>query len=149
MLTRTCAPTTSLLCLGLSLLLAGCGQDCSLIGCFESFSVQLEPAVSSTYDVEVEVDGARGAFTCELSSQSRWRITDVVGEASFDSCDGSGLYFGSGVPQYLAVSVVARDGTWTGSASGEPTIENYYPNGPDCDPFPCQRAKFTVPQQRD
>lgn len=149
MLSRICAPTTCALCLWLSLQLAGCGQSCSLIGCFESFSVQLEPAVSSSYDVEVEVDGVRGALTCELGSQSRWGITNQTGAAWFASCDGAGLYFGNSIPQVVAFSIVAQDGTWTGSASGEPTIENYYPNGPDCDPFPCQRANLTVPQGRD
>jgi hypothetical protein len=133
----------------LSLQLAGCGQSCTLIGCVESLSVQLEPAASSSYDVEVEVDGVRGTFTCELGSQSRWNITNQIGADWFRSCDGAGLYFGWGIPQVVAISIVAQDGTWIGSASGAPTIENYYPNGPDCDPFPCQRAKFAVPQGRD
>ena len=43
---------------------SGCGYGCTDRGCVAGIEVALVPSVSSTYDVELVLDGVVDAFTC-------------------------------------------------------------------------------------
>ena len=65
----------------LGLYASGCTVSCSAIGCDDTFQVDLEPEISTTYDVTLVFDGEAGAFTCELGEAGSWVVRDVVGAA--------------------------------------------------------------------
>jgi len=66
---------------------SGCGYDCTVMGCFAGIEVALVPSVSSTYDVELVLDGVVDAFTCS-KTENGWSVGDSTeGVLSF-GCDG-------------------------------------------------------------
>ncbi len=71
------------------------------------------PSVSSTYDVELVLDGVVDAFTC-IKTEDGWSVGDSTeGVLSF-GCDGFGFRLDA-TPETVGISVAAQDGSWTGS----------------------------------
>ena len=72
-------------------LASGCEElICSTAGCIAGVEVALVPGVSSTYDVELVLDGVAGALTC-TKTQDRWEPTDLTRSASVAAWDGRGF----------------------------------------------------------
>ena len=92
----------------------GCGESQCAAACISSFGnveVSFDLWVRSTYDVDLVLDGASGAFTCEggrLTNQTG--IGQVVVE-----CGEPGFWI-KATPAFVEISVTARDGSWIGSA---------------------------------
>ena len=63
---------------------SGCGYDCNHRGCSPGIEVALVPSVSSTYDVELVLDGVVDAFTC-IKTEDGWSVGD-----STEGCCGLG-----------------------------------------------------------
>jgi len=124
---------------------SGCGQACTVAGCYERVSVALEPAVGSTYDVELVLDGVAGGFTCTEFQAGEWQSTSESGSAVVISCQAEGFDL-EGAPASVEISVTAQDGSWTGSVDESPTYTTYEPNGPGCGPG-CDRGELTVLKQ--
>jgi hypothetical protein len=124
---------------------SGCGYDCTVMGCFAGIEVALVPSVSSTYDVELVLDGVVDAFTC-IKTEDGWSVGDSTeGVLSF-GCDGFGFRLDA-TPETLGISVAAQDGSWTGSISESPDYRFYQPNGAKCDgAYGCDQAELTVPK---
>jgi len=124
---------------------SGCGYDCTLKGCFASIEVALVPSVSSTYDVELLLDGVVDAFTC-IKTEDGWSVGDSTDDVLWFGCDGFGFYLNA-TPETLEISVAAQDGSWTGSVSESPDYRFYQPNGARCDgAYGCNQAEVTVPK---
>ena len=125
---------------------SGCGYDCTVMGCFAGIEVALVPSVSSTYDVELVLDGVVDAFTC-IKTEDGWSVGDSTeGVLSFFGCDGFGFRLHA-TPETLGISVAAQDGSWTGSISESPDYRFYQPNGAKCDgAYGCDQAELTVPK---
>jgi hypothetical protein len=122
---------------------SGCVYDCNHIGCMPGIEVALVPSVSSTYDVELVLDGVVDAFTC-IKTEDGWSVGDSTeGVLSF-GCDGFGFRLDA-TPETLGISVAAQDGSWTGSVDESPTYTTFQPNGPGCGPG-CPVAEVTVPK---
>lgn len=75
----------------------GCGEDqcaaaCAYYGDDEGhIFVQMGPSVTSTYDVDLELDGAAGAFTCERV-EGGWVATSQTGSGkALADCAGYGF----------------------------------------------------------
>jgi len=122
----------------------GCGDgDCAGCWGFPNVSVRLVPPVSSTYDVDLVFDGASGAFTCEGSDLSRWKVTNRTGVAqAVVECSGWGFEINT-PPESVEISVAAQDGSWTGSVKERPNYERMTVCGALCPPY----AVVTVEQQ--
>lgn len=125
------------LVLALTLSQVGCGEDTCTAACagyLGSLQVSLNPNVSSTYDVDLVLDGARGAFTCEGSgldySDSGWAgPTKQIGIAqTVVECRGREFWINA-TPESVEISVTARDGSWTGSVKES---LDYTEGGPRC-----------------
>ncbi len=128
----------------------GCTRACTLVGCWAGLIVELEPEISSTYDVELSIDGATSSFTCAMD-QEVWQVADVTGAVPFFEpwCTGAGFSLLDGYqspPRAVRVTVVAQDGNWTGSNSEEPEFKKDQPNGPGCPPV-CRAATLTIQAQ--
>ena len=121
---------------------SGCGYDCNHVGCIAGIKVALEPSVSSTYDVELVLDGAAAAFTCIKTVNGWQQVGDSVGGALLFGCDGFGFHLDE-TPETVGISVTAQDGSWTGSVDESPTYTTFQPNGPGCGPG-CPVAEVTV-----
>jgi hypothetical protein len=125
----------------------GCGEDTCAAGCLDGLRVSLNPEVLSTYDVDLMMDGAAGAFTCEGSEFSGWRgPTNQTGVAqTVVECGGSDFWIQAN-PELVEISVAAQDGSWTGSMKASPDYARA-PRCPGeselCPPF----AVVTVEQQ--
>jgi hypothetical protein len=106
---------------GLILVLAlgvmGCGEDICARGCLSGLNVGLQPWVRSTYDVDLVLDGASGAFTCEGHPTDQTGIGQVVVE-----CGAPGFWI-QATPESVEISVTAQDGSWTGSVKESPDYE--------------------------
>ena len=103
----------------------GCsGGDTCARGCLDGLVVRLDPGVSSAYDVDLVLDGADGAFSCEGSDLSGWRgPTNQTGIAQIVvECWGSEFWI-KAVPESVEVSVTAQDGSWTGSVKESPDYQ--------------------------
>ena len=119
---------------------SGCGYDCTHMGCFAGVEVSLVPSVSSTYDVELVLDGVVDTFTC-IKTEDGWSVGDSTEGVE---CDGSGFRLYA-TPETLGISVAAQDGSWTGSISESPDYRFYQPNGAKCDgAYGCDQAELTV-----
>jgi hypothetical protein len=122
---------------------SGCGgRACTAIGCSDEVRVALEPAVGSSYDVELLVDGVEGSFTCSGSEAEGWSRSEVSGGLSIWGCTGRGFEI-QGRPERVEAQVRAQDGSWTGSASEAPSYETFQPNGPKCSPT-CHVAELSI-----
>ena len=125
----------------------GCGEDTCARGCLDGLRVNFDPWVTSTYDVDLVLDGASGAFTCEGSDYSRTGLpTNQTGIAqTVAGCLGWEFWI-KAAPESVEISVTAQDGSWTGSAKESPNYERM-PRCPGeselCPPF----AVVTVEQQ--
>ncbi|MBW1762246.1 MAG: hypothetical protein JRJ64_12215 [Deltaproteobacteria bacterium] len=83
------------------------------------------PSVSSTYDVELVLDGVVDAFTC-INTEDGWSVGDSTEGVLWFGCDGFGFR--------LAISE-------------SPDYRFYQPNGPKCDgAYGCDQAELTVPK---
>ena len=131
-----------LLSLVLVLLAAGCRVECSAIGCTDVFLVNLEPEITTLYDVTLVFDGASGAFTCEFDEAGGWVVSDAVGAAVGTSCTGA-AFWPPGTPESVEITVAAQDGSWRGSLNVNPTYQTNQPNGPDCPPT-CRETRLTI-----
>jgi hypothetical protein len=127
---------------------SGCGdgdgdRSCTLIGCSDGLTVELQPNIPSTYDVQLVLDGAEGAFTCTQREEGGWQVTNQSGETPVQGCTGRGIEIVDATPASVQIAVAAQDLDWTGSINAEPEYEALQPNGPECDPT-CQRASLTI-----
>jgi hypothetical protein len=123
---------------------SGCALECNAIGCIAGIEVSLEPSVSSTYDVELVLDGVVDAFTC-IKTEDGWSVGDLTGGALRFGCDGFGFEL-EATPETVGISVAAQDGSWTGSINESPDYRLYQPNGPKCGGG-CDQAELTVPKE--
>jgi hypothetical protein len=101
----------------LALTVFGCGEDTCAAGCLDGLWVELEPGLSSSYDVDLLLDGADGAFSCEGSPTNQTGVGQLVVEC------GVSAFRIQAAPESLEVSVVAQDGSWTGSLNENPEYE--------------------------
>jgi hypothetical protein len=113
------------------------------LGDLGNVRVRFQPPVPLlTYDVDLALDGASGAFTCEwFGSAGGWTprsLTDQTGSAqTVVSCDHLGFRI-QGTPASVEVSAAARDGSWTGSTNANADYVNVTrcPGGSElCPPF--------------
>lgn len=103
------------------------------------------PSVSSTYDVELVLDGVVGGFTC-IETEDGWSVGDSTEASLSFGCDGSGFRL-QATPETVEISVAAQDESWTGSTSESPDYRFYQPNGARCDgAYGCDQADVTVTQ---
>ena len=131
----------------LALGVMGCGEDTCARGCLDGLRVNFDPWVTSTYDVDLVLDGASGAFTCEWSDGSGWTgLTNQTGIGQTVVECGSPGFWIQATPESVEISVTAQDGSWTGSAKESPDYARA-PRCPGeselCPPF----AVVTVEQQ--
>ena len=96
--------------------------------------VDMDPWVRSTYDVDLVLDGASGAFTCEGGLTNQTGIGQTVVE-----CGSWGFWIGA-TPESVEISVTAQDGSWTGSVKESPNYERGTVCGVLCPP----RAAVTI-----
>lgn len=108
----------------LALTVFGCVEDTCAAGCLDGLWVELEPDLSSSYDVDLLLDGADGAFSCGGSDLSGWRgPTNQTGVGQLVVECGVSAFWIQAAPESLEVSVVAQDGSWTGSLNENPEYE--------------------------
>jgi len=116
--------------LGVMALAMGCGEDgddCGVrcLGDLGNVQVRFQPwAPFATDDVDLLLDGASGAFTCEwFEGAGGWTqlsLTDQTGSAqTVVNCDSRGFWI-KGTPASVETSVTAWDGSWTGSVKANP-----------------------------
>ena len=73
----------------------------------------------STYDVDLDLDGVAGAFTC-AESDGGWSLTSPTGSGeAVSECVGSQFTI-MGTPDSVEISVNAQDGSWIGSLEEDP-----------------------------
>lgn len=117
----------------------GCGESTCARGCLDGLRVNLDPSVTSTYDVDLVLDGASGAFTCEWSDVSGWMgPTNQKGSAQTAVNCGSGGFWIQATPEAVEISLTAQDGSWTGSVKANPDYVRVTrcPGGSElCPPF--------------
>ena len=123
-----------------------CGATC--LGDLGNVQVRFQPWVPFfTYDVDLVLDGASGAFTCEWSDGSGWTgLTNQTGSAQTVVNCGSGGFSIKATPESVEISVTVQDGSWTGSAKESPDYVRVMrcPGGSElCPPF----AVVVVEQQ--
>jgi hypothetical protein len=123
-----------------------CGATC--LGDLGNVQVRFQPWVPFfTYDVDLVLDGASGAFTCEWSDGSGWTgLTNQTGSAQTVVNCGSGGFSIKATPESVEISVTVQDGSWTGSAKESPDYVRVTrcPGGSElCPPF----AVVVVEQQ--
>lgn len=126
----------------------GCGESqcaaaCAYYGDEEGhIFVQMVPSVTSTYDVDFDLDGAAGAFTCERV-EGGWAATSQTGSGkALDDCAGHTFTIFA-TPDTLEISVNAQDGSWTGSLQTSPVYERPNVCGTACAPV----ATVTIAKQ--
>jgi len=125
----------------------GCGEgDTCARGCLDGLMVRLDPWVSSTYDVDLVLDGARGEFTCEGPGSGWTGLTNQTGIGqTVVECGAPGFEI-QATPESVEISVTAQDGSWNGSVKESPDYVRVTrcPGGSElCPPF----AVVVVEQQ--
>jgi len=125
----------------------GCSElGCTDVGCVAGIEVALVPSVSSTYDVELVLDGVVDAFTCIKTEDGSW-VGDSMEGLLWFGCSGSGFHLNT-TPETVGISIAAQDGSSTGSVSESPDYVFYQPNGARCDgAYGCDQAELTVPTE--
>jgi hypothetical protein len=105
----------------LSLGVMGCGESTCARGCnVANVMVNLNPSVTSTYDVDLVLDSDRGSFTCEGSGSGWTGLTNQIGIGQVVvECAGWGFSI-QATPESVEISVTAQDGSWTGSVEESP-----------------------------
>jgi hypothetical protein len=131
----------------------GCGEDdndcgARCLGDLGNVQVRFQPRVPFlTYDVDLVLDGASGAFTCEWSDGSGWTgLTNQTGSAQTVVNCGSRGFSIKATLESVEISVTVQDGSWTGSAKESPDYVRVTrcPGGSElCPPF----AVVTIEQQ--
>ncbi len=116
---------------------------CTEAGCVDGLTVELQPEIPSTYDVELVLDGASGTFTCTKHEDGGWQVTDESGEVPIWGCVGSQFEIADETPKSVQITVSAQDIDWTGSVDADPDYEVIQPNGPNCTPT-CSIATLTI-----
>jgi hypothetical protein len=120
----------------------GCGEEQCAAACLgEGIAVSMDPSVTSTYDVDLLLDGVVGAFTC-TESAGAWTLTNPTGSVPVDGCAGFEFAIDA-TPTSVEISVNAKDGSWTGSVTESPRYERNTVCGTLCPP----RATVTVAKQ--
>jgi hypothetical protein len=101
--------------------LVGCGEDTCARGCnVANVMVNLNPWVIFTYDVDLVLDGASGAFTCKGSDSGWTGLTNQTGIGqTVVECGAPGFEI-QATPESVEISVTAQDGSWTGSVKESP-----------------------------
>ena len=126
----------------------GCGEDgndcgARCLGDLGNVQVRFKPWMPFlTYDVDLVLDGASGAFTCEwFEGAGGWTprsLTDQTGSGqTVVNCDSGGFRI-RGTPESVEISASARDDSWTGSAKANPDYVRVTrcPGGSElCPPF--------------
>ena len=117
-----------------ALTVLGCGESVCAAACGDGgLIVNLRPAVEVAYDVELDLDGVPGGFTCERSEVAGWAPTNQTGSAEAVSmCDGYDFTVAD-TPDAAQISIRTEDGRLEGSLSVTPA---YAPAGPQCT-WPC------------
>jgi hypothetical protein len=122
-----------------------CGARC--LGDRANLRVNLDPGIFGAYEVDLVLDGASGAFTCEGSDYSRTGLpTNQIGIAqTVAGCLGWEFWI-KAAPESVEISVTAQDGSWNGSVKESPDYVRVTrcPGGSElCPPF----AVVVVEQQ--
>lgn len=142
----------------LALAAPGCdtiSHSCTTIGCADTLGVRVAAAHGAlppgTYDVTVELDGARAKVECFVESPpvnsscsaienaavflSTQAIVGVSGDLQLDLAVLA-------TPSSVVVTV-ERDGSAVASQTLAPTYQTSRPNGPDCGPI-CRQGGIIV-----
>ena len=137
----------------LTMVAAGCSQECSL-GCWDgNVTVEMQPWLSlessPSYSANVALNEDRTTFTCRPGRADwGWEVVDQSGDLYIVYCSRSEFRVRSegGVNSYesVEVRVSAHDGSWEGSTTADPSYHTTYPNGPEFGP--CTAARITVLQ---
>jgi len=152
----------SLVCIGIILLggaavVGGCGgKSCTLVGCSDGFSANVRRAdgsfPSGLHRIEVLADSA--TLTCTFTFPLAVGSLPVCGGFSVvvfpattctdTRCDPIPGQFVEtitvpGTPGQVHVWQYANDVAILDAAAA-PSYQDFYPNGPDCDPAPCRQA---------
>ena len=122
----------------------GCGEDVCAAACGDGgLVVEMEPMLESAYDVELDLDGVAGAFTCDRSNLGAWTPAHQTGSAeAVSECSDFRFRVGE-TPAAVEISIRAQDGSWTGSVKESPSYERITVCGTLCPP----RATVTVAKQ--
>jgi len=78
--------------------------------------------VTSTYDVDLDAGGVRGAFTCKRT-EGGWSMTSQTGSGEAVEYCGPGEFTIIATPDSVEISVNAQDGSWIGSVQASPVYE--------------------------
>ncbi|MFW2389333.1 MAG: hypothetical protein ACN4G0_13420 [Polyangiales bacterium] len=112
-------------------------------------TVEMRPALTSTYDAAVVLDDKAATFTCEMRRDGGWSVTAEVNHLSIGWCSASELTVlardGDSRYDSVDVRISAQDGSWEGSATAVSSYYTNYPNGPKCGPG-CSAARIVVLQ---
>jgi len=117
-------------------LITGCAEEQCAAACgdFEGVAVELTLGISTSYDVDMELDGAPGSFTCQRRPDSAGHSMDnVTGSVPITACQKHGFEILSS-PTWLTISVAAQDGSWIGSFDEALTYERRNVCGNLCPP---------------
>lgn len=138
--------TAALLALTLSPFLAaaaaGCsGRACTTIGCESNLTFDFDEYLPAG-EYEITVESSNGDATCTLTVEAD--------RSSESQCSGD-LDVGPSVidvviydtPEMASLEVT-RSGEAVVSAEATPEYEDIFPNGPECDVYPCQVAYVDV-----
>ena len=148
------ASTVSMACPG--------GAACTEMGCMNSYTLFLEaPGTAFTagnYSVTVTFDGVVADDCTVLISDNdaECGTTPCILQNTCDTVDGvdnqlkelqiTTANWEGELPTTVVLSL-ARDGEGLAERTFEPSYEDFYPNGEECDDVPCQTAvdRLTLP----
>jgi len=119
----------------------GCSESTCARGCLDGLRVNLNPWLTSTYDVDLVLDGASGAFTCGGAGSGWTGLTNQTGIGQTVVECGSPGFWIQAAPEAVEISVTAQDGSWTGSVKESPDYTRYTVCGVLCPPS----AGITIP----
>jgi hypothetical protein len=105
----------------LALGVIGCGESTCARACnVANVRVNLDPWVTSTYDVDLVLERDSGSFTCEGSGSGWTGLTNQIGIGQVVvECGGWGFSI-QATPESMEISVTAQDGSWSGSVRESP-----------------------------
>lgn len=128
-----------------------CGGFCTEVGCSDHLGLAFEaPLAAGAWEIDVLADGLHWVCQVEVpivdSSTLGCSGTDVYVVAWSDGPDAPALARSIQLawnPKEVEV-VFRRDGDEVGRHLVRPDYEDHFPNGPECDEFPCRVALETV-----
>lgn len=125
-------------------------RACTLMGCTDNLRIEF-PAALEDGDWLFEITEGDSGWLCE--------VTVPVAESHQPTCSGFDVSFDlrhrggafyevrglvlQWAPERIDLTI-GHDGDLLGSQVIEPSYEDLYPNGPECDPVPCHQASVTV-----